>query len=132
MYVLFFYLYKLQAFLFLFVLSEITTMRSWLSTIYFNCRSIVSIQTLSFIFCFSCITYLILSNFSQASVKNIISQTWIQSVSDQIVSKQEIDYRSGTRNTSFICDRTRRTGGVRETNVSSAIDDHLVNILGRK
>jgi hypothetical protein len=107
-------------------------MRSWVSTIYFNCRSLVSIQILSIIFCFSCIIYLILSNFSQASVKNIISQTWIQSVSNQIVSKQEINYRAGTGNTSFICDRMRKTGGVRETNVSSAIDDHLVNILNRK
>jgi hypothetical protein len=57
-----------------------------------------------------------LLNFPQLSVKNLISQTWIQS----------------NKNKSFICDRKKKYIGTRERKISSAIENHLSNIVRRK
>ncbi|CAF3942879.1 unnamed protein product [Rotaria sp. Silwood2] len=85
---------------------------------------------------FSCIIYLILSNFSHLSVENIIPRTWIRSVltnnTDKIVlksDKHDINPINRIENKSFICDRMRKNDGTREENVSSEVDDHLINIL---
>ncbi|CAF3093739.1 unnamed protein product [Rotaria sp. Silwood2] len=111
-------------------------MRPWISTIGSNCRSLLSLQIISFSLGFSCIIYLILSNFSHLSVENIIPRTWIRSVltnnTDKIVlksDKHDINPINRIENKSFICDRMRKNDGTREENVSSEVDDHLINIL---
>ncbi|CAF1459982.1 unnamed protein product [Rotaria sordida] len=88
-------------------------MRPCISTIGFNYRSLLSVQILSFSIGFFCITYLILSNFSQVSVEK----------------RQDINHVVRSESKSFICDRMRKNDGTREINVSSELDDHLLNIL---
>lgn len=107
-------------------------MRSWFSTIYLKFRSIVSIQIFSFLIFFFCIIYLILSNFSDLSFNNIISQRWIPKNPIQIIPKQQIKSAIQYGNASFICDRKGTTDGTRVMNVTSLIEDYLVNILRRK
>ncbi|CAF4257759.1 unnamed protein product, partial [Rotaria sordida] len=111
-------------------------MRPCISTIGFNYRSLLSVQILFFSIGFLCITYLILSNFSQVSVESIISRTQTQSVlinnTDRIVlnfERQDINHVVRSEHKSFICDRMRKNDGTREINVSSELDDHLLNIL---
>ncbi|CAF3636707.1 unnamed protein product [Rotaria sp. Silwood1] len=111
-------------------------MHPWISKIHFYYRSLLSAQILSLTIGFFCITYLILSNFSQLSIENISPKTWIQSVltnnTNTIalnITKQDINSLVDIENKSFICDRMRKNDGTREVNVSSELDDHLVNIL---
>jgi len=91
-------------------------MRPWILTVYLNSRSFASIRIFSLILCFFFIIHLILLNFPQLSVKNLISQTWIQS----------------NKNKSFICDRKKKTIGTRERKISSSVENHLSNIVSRK
>ncbi|CAF3405734.1 unnamed protein product [Rotaria socialis] len=109
-------------------------MRPWISTLFFNHRSLLPVQTLSICIGFLCITYLVLSNFSRLSITNIIPATWIQpiKINDKIIlnlEQQEMQHVSRIENRSFICDRMRKNDGRRVVNFTSELDDHQLNIL---
>lgn len=95
-------------------------------------RSLLSVQILATFICLFSIIYLILSSFTHLSFDNIISETWIQSKPIQIISQQEFKPKPQNNSRSFICDRQGQNDGTRVINITSSIDDHLMNILRRK
>jgi hypothetical protein len=74
-----------------------------------------------------------LSNIASLSVTKISLSTSSPSNTNEIVWKPEIKYTFyNLKNHSFIHDRKNQNGGQGETNISSTIDHHFVNKLGRK
>ncbi|CAF5192191.1 unnamed protein product, partial [Rotaria magnacalcarata] len=109
-------------------------MRPWISTLFFNHRSLLPVQIISICIGLFCITYLVLSSFSHLPVTNIIPATWIESIKikDKTIlnlEQQELQHVSHIENKSFICDRMRKNDGRRVVNFTSELDDHQLNIL---
>ncbi len=105
-----------------------------ISAICLHHRSLACIQLISFTIACLTIFYLILSTFSLTSIKYLSPQPWIpfNFNTHNISYTQRITSSSDHTNNSFICDRLRINDGTRDTNVTSPIDDHLLNILRRK
>lgn len=114
-------------------------MRRWISSSFAHYRPIITAQLLSLSIGFFCIIYLILSSFSQISNGSVIPKPLIQPTQVNALAKisakfqkQRKPYAFGYYEKSFVCNRIRKKDGVRDTNVNTTLQDHVVNILGRK